>query len=283
MEAPKRRTSLTKKQLETDAGRDLLNICQSITADGRIADEEINAIHQWLEKNCHIDLPAAHFLTEVLSRTLENQTISDEERREIAKSIEAVLPPSERKHASLARKQTELEAQQLARDATEKSKQEAKQLKNLQRPLATADFMVAGTKHEDRSEIIDIEIRLESKVILKRDKSNRHSRFAIAVLTESGECIGHVPEDYAQQLAPILDQGAVQTASVKKILEYSSGPVPVIIARLYDPRADLRPTHHQQQRVTPSEAPQSRARPGLRIAAGILITLFVVAMIAANN
>ncbi|ATR82128.1 hypothetical protein CS390_05925 [Pseudomonas sp. HLS-6] len=279
MEAPKRRTSLTKKQLETEAGLELLNICQSITADGRIANEEIQAIHKWLAQNSHTDLPAAQFLSEVLSRALEDQIVTEDERQEIAKSIEAVLPLSERKLAVSVRRQAEIQAQQLRREAEESSKQEARELKKLNRPLATADFMVAGTRHNGRDEIIDIEIRAGSIVTLKRERDNRHSRFAIAVMTESGECIGHVPEDYARDLAPILDQGASQTASVKKVLEYSSGPVPVVVARLYDPRAKLQ--------ILPTEAAKTPAgqpgKPGWRIVAGIVITLFVLMVIIANN
>ncbi|UVM65302.1 HIRAN domain-containing protein [Pseudomonas sp. B21-009] len=279
MEAPKRRISLSKKQLETDAGLELLNICQSITADGKIANEEIHAIQAWLSQNSQADIPAVQFLSEVLSRALEDQIVTEAERKEIAKSIEAVLPQSERKLAVSARRQAEIQAQQLKREADEHLKQKTREIKKLNRPLATTDFMVAGTRHDGRSEIIDIEIRPGSTVILKRDRENRHSRFAIAVMTEHGECIGHVPEDYAEYLAPIMDEGASQEASVKKVLEYDSGPVPVIVAHLYDPRSERQAPLSGESKTSPS----SPRKPKLRLIIGIMITLFVVAMIAANN
>jgi hypothetical protein len=45
--------------------------------------------------------------------------------------------------------------------------------------------------------------------------------------------IGFVPEEYAVELAPLLDGGALQKATITKILEGRRGPIPVVDVDLY--------------------------------------------------
>lgn len=40
--------SLTNAELCTKLGAELLSLCQSVTADGRMAPEELDALKQWL-------------------------------------------------------------------------------------------------------------------------------------------------------------------------------------------------------------------------------------------
>jgi hypothetical protein len=47
----KPRRSITKRQRETAWGAELLSICQTITEDGRLLDDEIHALNDWLEAN----------------------------------------------------------------------------------------------------------------------------------------------------------------------------------------------------------------------------------------
>ncbi|MEE1922883.1 HIRAN domain-containing protein [Pseudomonas sp. 148P] len=279
MEAAKRRISLTKKQLQTEAGMELLSICESVTADGMIADEEIHAINLWLIRNPDTDFPAAHFLKEILSKSPSDQSATEEERAEIAKAIETVLPPTQRQLAVAARKNAAAEERLVTKRSAADAKKAAQDLKKRQRPLATADFMVAGTRHEGRGEIIDLFIRTGSRVTLRRDPGNKHSRFAIVVETTGGESIGHVPEEYAQTLAPLMDEGAVASASVKKILESNSGPIPVVLAQLLDPLALNPPADATLETAPPTKARSTRW-PTLVIA---LIILFVVFRALTNN
>ena len=54
-----RRISLTKAQLRTELGAELLSLCQSATADGAIAPEETQGLREWLDEAAAAELPAA--------------------------------------------------------------------------------------------------------------------------------------------------------------------------------------------------------------------------------
>lgn len=280
MDAPKQRTSLTKTQLQTGAGLELLSICQSITADGRVADEEIEALNHWIRANSEHDLPAIRFLSITITRVLEDGIITPEERLSVAKAIEAVLPPDERKYASALRRQIDQEDRQKGKAAAEQERLEARIKRQQNTPIGTADFMVSGTRHEGRGRIIAKEVRPGMSAFLQRDKGNAFSPRAIAVITPSGRTIGYVPEDYALDIAPLLDDGALHSASFKKVLDYDTGPVPVVIARLYSPGASLPDAKRQDQAPTRSS---STAKPVGKPPAGTttkawLITLGIIAL-----
>ena len=231
------RTSLTKKQLGTEAGLELLSICQSITADGRVADEEIHALRAWIERNRAAELPAVEFLAATLERVLADGVITAEERLSVAKAVEAVLPPAERKFAGLLRRQVEREDKAAAKTAVAAEKAASKAEKAKLKPLFRADFMVAGTRHDGRAEIIEDEVQAGEPAFLLREPGNKHSRRATKVLTESGSCVGYVPEEFAQDIAPLLDRGCTHSARFKKVLGYGSGPVPVVLAEIFDEAA----------------------------------------------
>jgi hypothetical protein len=46
-----RRVSITKLQRHTAGGADLISLCQTITDDGHLADEEVMALRQWVDDN----------------------------------------------------------------------------------------------------------------------------------------------------------------------------------------------------------------------------------------
>src|SRR5512134_4181258 len=87
-----RRVSITKLQQRTAAAVELIALCQTITADGRLADDEIAAFRQWLTDNEHVDLPAKDFLALTVTKILGDGTVTDEERDELYAAIEAALP-----------------------------------------------------------------------------------------------------------------------------------------------------------------------------------------------
>lgn len=247
MEAPKKRISLTKAQLQTETGLELLSICQSATADGRLEDPEIHALQAWIAANSNSDLPSIRHLSSTLDRVLADGVITPEERQSVAKAIEAILPLEERKLAAALRRQIEQEERQSKKAAEAQAKQEAREEKERNRPLDFADFMVAGTRHENRCAIIQREVRAGSSVFLRREADNPHSKDAIAVVTTRGSTIGYVPAEWALDIAPLLDDGALHAAAVKKVLEYESGPIPVIVARFYAKDATVRGVYSQDQ------------------------------------
>jgi len=57
----KRRTTITKLQRHTAAGAELIELCQTITEDGALTDDEVMRLKQWLADNRESDLPARDF------------------------------------------------------------------------------------------------------------------------------------------------------------------------------------------------------------------------------
>lgn len=285
---PKQRTSLTKSQLNSSIGLELLSICQSVTSDGKLADEEIQALHRWISNNTSHDLPAIRFLSATLERVLEDGVITPEERETVAKAIEAVLPPEERKYTAALRRQVTQEERKKLKAIADAAKQEQREAKERNRPIGDADFMVAGTRHDGRGAVIKKEVQPGGLAFLKRESGNSHSRNAIAVLTESGRPVGYVPEDWAIDLAPLLDDGALHTATFKKILDYDTGPVPVVIARFYEPAATVPGALRQDQKL-PKRSPANQHKGQRKHSMGnnnkmwlpILAALFFILIAAA--
>src|SRR6266446_6368392 len=87
-DAMARRISITKLQRRTAAAVELIALCQTITADGRLADDEIVAFKQWLTDNEHVDLPAKDFLALTVTKILSDGTVTDEERDDLYAAIE---------------------------------------------------------------------------------------------------------------------------------------------------------------------------------------------------
>lgn len=99
----RRRVSLTKRQLAEEQGSNLLSILCEVTADGKLSDEEVSNLGDWLLKNKTLEYPAVGLLLEVLARVLADGAVSDEERLELHLAIEKTLPVTERAHAKQKR------------------------------------------------------------------------------------------------------------------------------------------------------------------------------------
>lgn len=255
-----------------------------ITADGRLDAEEILALQSWLQRNAGSDIPAVKFLTTTLNRILEDGTITPDELDSTAKAIETILPQEHRAYAVGMRRQVAAEdrAKKRAENEARQTKQRAAR-DELSRntPFYVADFMVAGTRHDHRSSVITSELQPGGIAFLKREPSNQFSHNAITVQTTNGKVIGYMPESYAEDVAPMLDAGALQLTRVKKVLEYDSGPIPVIVAKFYEPsatlpgllRPDKRPATSGRQPQSKHSTPKS---PSIKVAAVIAATLLIV-------
>jgi len=226
------RRSLTKKQLQTGIGVELLSLCQAVTADGRLEEAEVERLRDWLTRNSDAAIPAISYLTTVIKHVIADSRITHDEYREIQLAVEAILPPEIRQSASTQRRNAEVVERELARAAGAAERER-------DRPVEYADFMVAGVRYEDRARRISRFVREGDIVALVRDLGNTFSKNAIQVRIQAGHQIGFVPEVDACVLAPLLDQGCKYEASVKKILGYGRVPIPVVIARLYRPEASV--------------------------------------------
>src|SRR5438045_167361 len=123
------RAPLSARQQASDAGIELIELCSTITEDGRLLDSEIAALREWTERTRNVDLPARTLISEKIQRVITVGAISDTDRAELQVAIEKVLPP-EARHSSKATPRV---------DDTDR---------NL--PLESYEFLVADTRKDDR-------------------------------------------------------------------------------------------------------------------------------------
>jgi hypothetical protein len=222
VEAPaqRRRTvPLTKTQLQTEAGAELLALCERITADGRVTDDEVKELEAWLARHETTDLPAVAFLRTCVSAILEDAIVTPSERRDLSQALERVLPPEQRRKAREARQKSEQEEWAAAVEEEEN----------------TYDFMVAGTRHDGRWKVIRERVRPGEQAELVRDYGNKFSANAIGVRVAGGLMVGYVPEFLAAEIAPLLDRSCEYEATFKKVLNARDGaPVPVVIVTVFE-------------------------------------------------
>src|SRR4051794_4112526 len=98
------RVSLSKKQLETESGAELLTLCQAIKADGKLSKDGIIQLAHWLGANKDCGLPAVDYLYEVVARIVADGRVTVEEMKELHSAIEKVMPTEERKELAASRK-----------------------------------------------------------------------------------------------------------------------------------------------------------------------------------
>src|SRR5512133_2661100 len=190
------RAPLSTRQQASDAGIELIELCSTITEDGRLLDPEIAALREWTERTRNVDLPARALISEKVQRVITVGSISDTDRAELQVAIERVLPPE----ARLIPKATPRVA-----DAD----------RNL--PLESYEFLLADTRKGERSTAIARYAFSGDEVLLVRDVYSPYSRNAILVRLASGYDIGHVPEADARTLAPFLDRNLRYRANISKI------------------------------------------------------------------
>jgi hypothetical protein len=237
MEAPEQLTSDPQGQLPSSAALELLSICLSIGPDGRIAEEEIRALRHWSTANIGNDIPAIRFLHSTLERVRAAGIITTRDRQSIARLMETFLPPTDRRYATALYRHLDLKSRQRLWQDLAKARQNAGQQRPLNRPIHFADFIVAGTRHHNRAAIITETVKQGSPAYLRREWKPALSEWSVAVLNDRGECIGYVPEDEALDIAPLLDNGALHSALIKKVLHFETGIVPVVTARLFEAQA----------------------------------------------
>jgi hypothetical protein len=266
-----KRVSLTESQRSSGIGAELLALCQSVTDDGQLSKDEVLELRRWLKDNRRAELPAISFLSETVERIVADHRITRDERQELYRAIELVLPPEAeaRKEAVEARREAESEREYRERLARERERQPAghplrrhsdrKRVAQVDvaarsrddgairprdddtaaAPLASSKFLVAGVHHEGRGAIIEQFAEEGDQVFLARDTASPISSKAIEVRLANGFVIGFVPEEDAEVIAPLLDEGCPHRASIKTILEGGRVPVPVVVSRIYEPDADI--------------------------------------------
>ena len=107
--------SLTNAELCTKLGAELLSLCRSVTADGRMAPEELDALRQWLSEAESASMPASRHLRGVIEKVLADGRITPDEYQQVYRAVESVLPFAARREAMAARLQVEAADEAAAR------------------------------------------------------------------------------------------------------------------------------------------------------------------------
>lgn len=273
-----RRTSITKLQRETAAAADLIALCQTITEDGRLSEEEIHALRRWLDERRGSGLPAIEFLTETVNRILADGKITPEEQTELYLAIETALPQDIRasvRGTRVARDTAVREREYDARKTTGKREAEEKALKREAKaadeerdvalgnsPVDRWDFVVAGVTFEGRADVVRKYARTGDAAFLIRDRTNQFSKNAVAVRLSNGMQAGFVPERLAVEIAPLLDSGHKHHAVIKKILADGYAPLPIVVASLFVSESTL------PALITENQVPFFQSRPQTKASEG---------------
>lgn len=251
-----KRTSLTRTDLQTSAGLELLEFLQGIAEDGRLTREECDQLRGWLGEKGSPELAATSHLQSVLGEILRDGVITDDELGILHDAILRVLPVDLRSIATLRRREQRNASKVEERQRKEKEREHERAERDRNAPIARADFMIAGASRSAERRDACEACSEGDAVVLEREPDNPYDRNAILIRDLSGEEMGYVPRDAAASYASLLDLGSKQTFSVKKCLETAAGRViPVIRGELYGADADLPET--KQPKRHPSTAPRS--------------------------
>jgi hypothetical protein len=85
------------------------------------------------------------------------------------------------------------------------------------KPRQTIEAVVVGTMYQRRQDSI-MWMWLGERVWLKREPDNSYDRNAVAVLRQSGRCIGYLGRQLALDLAPGLDRYGLPVVAVVTLL-----------------------------------------------------------------
>jgi hypothetical protein len=225
-----RQFTLTRPQLATELGAELLSLCQTVTADGRLAPEEIAGLRQWLGDAEAAEMQAARFLRGVIERVLADGRITAEEYKEVYRAVEAVLPFEARQQAYAARARAE--SSDLSAPAPVPAVQPAAAGAE-PAPIVDVIFMVAGVRQAGRPALIEQQAAAGLAVTLELVAAGPRGDAAIAVQLPDGARIGFVPDAESRQFVPLLQQGSRYSAHIVRIRSSGRSPIPVVQARFF--------------------------------------------------
>jgi hypothetical protein len=230
---------LSKADVQAGLGAELLVLCESMTADGKLSKDEILALTRWLNTNRNAELPSIAFLVETVSRIIADRHVTREEQKELYAAIERILP-NEAQHRASANRRAVNAARRAKKKAEKNAERERKRaVRERDRPVASANFMIAGVHYEGREQRIRRYACEGQRVCLVREPKNAYSHNAIQIALESGVEFGYVPEIDAEDLAPLLDAGYAQRAYITKILDGGRVPIPVVQVYIHRIDADV--------------------------------------------
>jgi hypothetical protein len=224
------RVYLTQSELETEAGKELLQLCNGITADGRIEVQEINTLRRWLASHKgDTTVVAIAYLSEIMERIAADKVIDRDELSELHLAIERVIPAPVRTAAVQARRRHETKKKEIRQERQQLEKDRAREERvrlreeNLFRAMRirhqftkVAGVTFLNDNGTDRQHILS-KCKAGEQLILKHDPLNEHSECAIEVRRTTGQQLGFLPEWLAQEIRTIVENGYRILAVVKEI------------------------------------------------------------------
>lgn len=214
------RVYLTNSELESEVGKQLLELSVRIASDGRLDREEIKELRMWLRHNKgNNQIAAVAYLDDIMTRISADGVIDRDEAMELFLAVERVIPGPKRIHIVQARKKREAAERERLKEARrierEKALEETRRVRQEQYARAMRlhhkHAKVAGVsyRNEDGSERQSIiaRCRVGERLILRHDPDNGYSPFATQVLRTNDEQIGFVPEWLAEVVCDEIESG----------------------------------------------------------------------------
>lgn len=225
--------ALSATESKQGTGAELTELLVECLRDGQLVEAEVFRLAVWLDKNRNSPIPAVGFLLGMLERLGNKGATTTEGRQVVTHAAKTVLPPEWFKIVQQtgatrgAREAGAAEAQQLlAQQAVDRER-----YRNV--PLREWEFIVAGCRFDNRQQAIE-SIDEGDQLVPRRDRNNRFSRNAIALHHPvSGAEVGMVRDEFAQEIAPMLDAGHPLTVTVKLFREYDEFVYPVVVVHAY--------------------------------------------------
>jgi hypothetical protein len=228
-----RQFALTRPQLATELGAELLSLCQTVTADGRLAPEEIAGLRDWLSDAEAAEMQAARFLRGVIERVLADGRITAEEYQEVYRAVEAVLPFEARQQAHAAREMAESADRSTHAQAAAAQDSVAGRATAEPMPIVDVTFMVAGVRQQGRPALIEQRAPVGTAVTLELAADGPRGDGAIALKLPDGAQIGFVPAAESRRFVALLLQGNPCSARIVRIRSSGRSPIPVVQVQFF--------------------------------------------------
>jgi hypothetical protein len=220
------RVYLKTSDLQFDAGKQLLDLAVRIALDGKLDLSEIKDLRAWLRANeSNTQVAAVAYLRDIMNRVAADGVIDRDELIELHLAVERVVPPAHRHPIVEARKKRDVARRERLKEARrverEQEKEDRKHELARAMRLRHAFAKVAGVTfpNDDGSERQAIIRRCKAgeRLQLRRDPDNKYSEFAVQVLRDSGEQLGHAPEYLAERICQELEGGYEAVGILKSV------------------------------------------------------------------
>ena len=224
------RVFLTKPELESQAGKQLLEMTIRIASDGKIDLSEIKELRKWLKENNATDsVVAIAYLRDIMDRITADGVVERDELLELHLAIERVIPTTHRLAVVEARKTREAARRERRRELhrLEKEKQRAERKREREedylrsRRLRHSFAKVSGVTfaNDDGSERQDIiaNCKLHEKLLFRHDAYSEYSTIATQILRTNGEQLGHAPEYLAEEIVNEIEDGYRVVGFIKNL------------------------------------------------------------------